>query len=175
VSTEILKNSFGSVKPYTRHTQSCSHRDTAAHNRCNCPKWLYENRKGQAPSRRSLSTPSWAEAQRIAAQTLHGFDPEIAAARSAKVVREKQKMSVHDAFKLWIARAERENCVDGSLAQYRTMSKKLAKFAAGNGITAIQEITALQLEQWYSSREWTRYKDSTRSQRWGLCVACSPT
>jgi hypothetical protein len=33
-------------------------------------------------SRKSLNTPSWAEALEIAADTLKGMDPEIAAARA---------------------------------------------------------------------------------------------
>jgi hypothetical protein len=44
-------------------------------------------------TRRSLNTPSWAEAQRIASDTLRGMDPEIAAAR---VVTKKTGSAAND-------------------------------------------------------------------------------
>ncbi len=80
----IQKTSFGSDKPYTRHQGNCPHRNERNHNPCHCAKWLYVNRKGYSPRRLSLSTPSWAEAQRIAADTLRGWDPDIAAGRQKR-------------------------------------------------------------------------------------------
>lgn len=164
----ILKDSFGSVRPYTRHTISCPHRHNPEHNACRCPKWLYEYRKGQRPKRYSLTTPSWVEAQRIASKKLRGFDPEIAEARSIQQGREQRQMSVHDACQLWIVRTEREFGSDGTLPQYKSLMKKMKRWAREQGIEFIQEITALQLEAWYSSVDWVRHADTTRKQRWGV-------
>ena len=78
----LQKSIYGSVRPYTRHQTGCRYINNPDHNSCNCPKWLYVwNAETGDRSRKSLTTPSWAEAQRIAAETLRGMDPEIAAAR----------------------------------------------------------------------------------------------
>lgn len=37
---EPLKNRWGTVRPYTRHSASCRHRSKTDYNSCNCPKWL---------------------------------------------------------------------------------------------------------------------------------------
>jgi integrase len=161
----LLKNAFGSIRPYTRHVNGCSKTDDS----CNCPKWLYENRKGCDPRRYTLTTPSWAEAQRIAADKLRSFDPEIAAARASNDKRNASLKTVKEACDLWIARTEREYGKDaGALPQYRTLMKMLTEWARREHIEYVQDITPLQLEHWYSSAEWLRLADATRKQRWGV-------
>jgi hypothetical protein len=72
----------------------------------NCPKWLYvRNAETGDRSRKSLATPSWAEAQRIAAETLRGMDPEIAAARAVKNDR-KDAVTVAEACDLGLSARE---------------------------------------------------------------------
>jgi integrase len=165
----ILKSAFGSVRPYTRHINSCAYRNSPDHTVCKCPKWLYEYRKGEKPKRYTLNTPSWAEAQRIADKTWRGFDPEIAEARAAKAKQQEMAMTVADACRLWITRTESQFGSDcGSLPQYKSLMKKLEDWAAGQGIEYVQNITPLQLQMWYSSRDWLRYAAPTRSQRWGI-------
>jgi integrase len=166
--TQDFKNSFGTAKPYTRHLKNCIHQDQSNQNTCRCPKWLYERRKGEKAQRRSLTTPSWADAQRIASETLRGFDPDIAAARATVVVSERAKTTVHDACALWIARTEREYGNANTLAQYRCLTNKFERWARANAIGCIQDITTLQLERWYSSTEWTRRSEVYRANRWGV-------
>ena len=95
-----LKNRFGVVRVYTRHISSCKHASDPEHNFCSCPKWAYEHRKGGQRKRYSLNTPSFAEALTLAADTLRGWDPEIAANREEKAKRQSIKKTVEEAIQL---------------------------------------------------------------------------
>lgn len=169
----LQKTAYGSVRPYTRHLDECRNADEPNYNGCKCPKWLYIwNASTGVKTRRSLVTPSWAEAQRIAADTLRGMDPEIADARARMVKKEKKhddvQMPVGDACDLWIERTIGKLGEDASVVnQYRWLKKKLVAFADTQGIATVQEITTLQLERWYASKEW-KFAPTTRSQRWGI-------
>jgi site-specific recombinase XerD len=165
----LLKSAYGSVRPYTRHGVECPHASDPGHDTCHCPKWIYVwNKLTGQKTRKSLTTPSWAEAQRIAADTLRGMDPEIAAARAVNGKQEEQRMTVADACDLWIERSKRLSGEDGStVVQYVTLKKKICAWAQSHGITHIEDVTSLQLERWYSSREWTNLAATTKSQRWG--------
>jgi hypothetical protein len=121
----LQKSIYGSVRPYTRHQTGCRYINNPDHNSCNCPKWLYVwNAETGDRSRKSLATPSWAEAQRIAAETLRGMDPEIAAARAVKNDR-KDAVTVADACDLWIERTRNKFGEHASvLSQYQWLKKK---------------------------------------------------
>lgn len=161
----LLKSSHGSIRPYTRHSVGCPGLDDA----CLCPKWLYVyNASTGKKTRKAVNTPSWAEAQRIASDTLRGMDPEIAAARAVTTKAERQRMTVSDACDLWIDRTRRQFGDGGVLPQYRSLMVKVTSWAQSHGIIHIQDITPLQLERWYSSRDWLRHADTTRQQRWGV-------
>lgn len=162
----IQKNTFGSVKPYTRHLTNCPQSTVKNHNSCNCPKWLYVRHSKGAKERYSLNTPSWAEANRIAAEKLRGMDPEIADARLTKEKQKSELLGVSDAWQMWLDRTERKFGVEGVYPQYRSLKKKFEHWAAEQGIEHIQEIEPIQLERWYSSHEWMSLK--SRSQRWGI-------
>jgi integrase len=163
----LLKSSHGSVKPYTRHSAECPH--PADHDACSCPKWLYVfNVATGKKTRSSLNTPSWVEARQIASDTLRGMDPEIAAARVVTEKQELQQMTVSDACDLWIDRTRRQFGDGGSLPQYKSLMVKVEAWAESHGIVHVQDITPLQLEKWYSSRDWLRHADTTRQQRWGV-------
>ena len=162
----VLKSTYGSVKPYTRHLQSCLHVTAKDYNACSCPKWIYVREAGGEKKRTSLNTPSWAEAQRIAADRLRAIDPEIAAARAVTEQHEANLVTVKAACGLWLERVERDLGKEGSYEQYAVVSKELQMWAKDTGIVHIQEITSLQLGSWYSSRHWTKRAQSTRRQRW---------
>jgi integrase len=162
----VLRSTYGSVKPYTRHLQSCPHGGAKDYNVCSCPKWLYVREAGGEKKRTSLNTPSWAEAQRIAADRLRAIDPEIAAARAVTEQHEAKLVTVKAACGLWLERVERDLGKEGSFEQYSVVSKELQRWAKDKGIVHIQEITSLQLGSWYSSRYWTKRAQSTRRQRW---------
>lgn len=162
----VLKSAHGSVKPYTRHLQSCPHRRSKDHNACSCPKWLYAREQNGQKKRTSLNTPSWAEAQRIAADRLRAMDPEIAAARAVTERREAKLVTVKKACDLWLERVARDLGKEGSYEQYSVVSKEMQNWARDLGILHIQEITSLQLGSWYSSCHWTKRSASTRRQRW---------
>jgi integrase len=164
--TTIQKTSFGSVKPYTRHKEDCPHADDKDFNSCNCPKWLYVRTSHGKRERYSLKTPSWAEANRFAAEKLHVMDPEIAAARAAKEQTKSELVTIGDAWQMWLDRTERKFGKWGVYPQYKTLGNVLKRWASSQGIEYIQEIQPIQLEQWYSSHEWTRLV--SRSQRWGI-------
>ncbi len=103
----------------------------------------------------------------VAAETLRGMDPEIAAARKI-IEKDETKTSVSDAMKLWMERSERENGKGSStLAQYATLTKKIKAWAEANGLYYVDEITPLHLGTWYGSLEWGQLADTTRAQRWG--------
>lgn len=162
----VLRSTYGSVKPYTRHLLSCPHGNAKDYNACSCPKWIYVREAGGEKKRTSLNTPSWAEAQRIAADRLRAIDPEIAAARAVTEQHEAKLVTVKGACGLWLERVERDLGKEGSYEQYSVVSKELQRWAKDTGIVHIQEITSLQLGRWYSSRHWTRRAQSTRRQRW---------
>ncbi|MFL6428708.1 MAG: tyrosine-type recombinase/integrase, partial [Acidobacteriaceae bacterium] len=163
----LQKDSHGSVRPYTRHSADCTH--PANHNTCSCPKWLYVyNASTGKKSRKSLNTPSWAEANKIASDTLEGLNPKLAAANAVTEKHDRQRMTVADACDLWIDRTQREFGDDGVLPQYKSLMVKFKSWAESHGITHVQDITALQLERWYSSADWLRHADTTRQQRWGV-------
>jgi site-specific recombinase XerD len=165
----LLKTAYGSVRTYTRHTVGCPHANDPQHNACKCPKWIYVwSAATGKQSRRSLATPSWAEAQRIAADALRGMDPEIAEARAVTTKQDGQRMTVAEACDLWIDRSKRllgEGA--NTISQYRTLKTKLCAWADARNITHVQDITTLHLERWYSSREWSHLSPTTMSQRWG--------
>jgi integrase len=122
-------------------------------------------------SRKSLVTPSWAEAVGVAADTLKGMDPEIAEARAKKAeetVKQGERMTVAAACDLWIDRTVREFGAEaGVVDQYRWLKKKLCGWAESHGIIHVEDITTLQLDRWYSSSDWS-FAPSTKSQRWGI-------
>jgi integrase len=124
------------------------------------------SRRGEKPSRRTLTTPSWAEALRIATTALEGFNPEIAAARAEKQKAERQRVSVEDACQLWLDRVAGECGRTGAYPTYHSLTKKFIAWATGKGFLCIQDVTTLSLSQWSSSKEWTKYADLTRQQRW---------
>lgn len=159
----VLKSAYGSVKPYTRHVESCPHRRERDFNVCACPKWLYTRHDGKR-KRKSLNTPSWAEAQRIATDRLRAMDPEIAAARATNEKNEQQLVSVKDAADLWLQRCMRQH--GRVYPQYRTVAAMLISWAADHGIDFIQDVKPIALEKWYGSREWLRLAETTRNQRW---------
>ena len=163
---DVLKCAHGSVRPYTRHLQSCPYRNAKSHNACGCPKWLYVRNQDGLKRRASLNTPSWAEAQRIAADRLRAMDPEIAAARAVTGQHEASLVTVKAACDLWLERVARDLGKEGSYEQYSVVSKELQNWARDMGIVHIQEVTSLQLGRWYGSRHWTRRSLSTRRQRW---------
>lgn len=163
---DVLKSSHGSVRPYTRHLQSCPHRRAKNHNACSCPKWLYTRLEGGEKKRTSLNTPSWAEAQRMATDRLRSMDPEIAAARAVTEQHEASLVTVKAACDLWLERVARDLGKEGSYEQYSVVSKELQNWARDMGIVHVQEVTSLQLGRWYGSRHWTKRSLSTRRQRW---------
>lgn len=162
----LLKNQWGSVRPYTRHTAECPHRESPEQNNCRCAKWLYANRRGQSSVRRSLNTPSWAEAQRIAADTLKAFDPEIAEARKAKQKEEQEKKSVEAACKMWLASKEAEFGTGGSYPTYKSLTKKFCSWAIANEMPNIRDVTTSALTDWKVSKAWTTKSKLTQRQRW---------
>jgi integrase len=162
----LLRSQFGSVKPYTRHVPGCTEKDDQEHNDCNCPKWLYEYPRGGKPVRRSLITHSFAEAQRIAADTLRGFDPEIRQARAEQKKKDESRVTVEDACQRWLTSVKRTNGDGGVWPTYQSLTKKLIDWASRKKFGDIQDITTSALDAWASSDEWTRYTKSTEHQRW---------
>jgi site-specific recombinase XerD len=163
----LLRSGFGSVHAYTRHTKTCT--NGRADNRCKCPKWLYVwDAQTREKTRRTLNTPSWAEAQRIASETLRGMDPEIAAARQL-VQKDETKTTVKAAMQLWMDRTARECGAESSIwAQYQTLTRKVITWADKNKLHYVDEITTPHLEIWYGSGDWTDLAKTTRAQRWGV-------
>ncbi len=160
-SDSLLKNAFGSVRPYTRHLSSCSFED----NSCNCPKWLYEHRKDGQRKRYALNTPSFAEAQRLASEKLRSFDPDIAAAKATVAKSDAKRVTIADACQLWLNRSE-STSTNWSASMYRSAATKLRAWADRNRIEYVQDITPLLLQKWYDSAEWKQYAETSRRQRW---------
>jgi site-specific recombinase XerD len=168
-----LKNKHGKVRLYTRHTTKCPHLGTPNYHDCSCAKWLYAHQKGKAPFRRTLATPSWAEAVTEATSLWEGFHPELAASRLAKAKR-KNATTVDDACQMWMKRTE-EECggppsleeSGGTLSQYQSTVGKFKQWAHSKGLRLIEDVSRAELKAWYRSEEWTRLKaSSTRPQRW---------
>jgi integrase len=184
---EPLKNRWGTVRPYTRHSASCRHRSKTDYNSCNCPKWLYVNREAEPPRRYSLVTPSWTEALEEATAVLKGFDPELAEARQQ---REKQKQQVYpvlEAINLWIDRTRNKLGSDSStVAQYRSTLGWIDKDRRPRGILLsyldrynrerpatrriqfIHQITSVWLQQFYDGDAFAAQSVATKRQRWGI-------
>lgn len=179
----VFKDQYGTVIPYTRHSDACpiDGRD----NSCRCPKWLYIHQRGEKRIQRSAVTPSFADASRQAAAILRGFDPEIAKSRAQEAASEEQKKTIVDACKLWLARTRLQHQVKmrtdglpisrrerskngGTLPQYEVLFRHLQRWAEGKRIIHIQEITPLLLEEWRTSDDWSRLAVTTQQQRWGV-------
>jgi hypothetical protein len=84
------------------------------------------------------------------------MDPEIAAASSVKEQEKQDRLSVPDAGQLWLDRTERKFGKWGVYPQYASLQKIFERWAAEQGIEFIPAIKPIQLERWYSSREWMR-------------------
>lgn len=180
-----LKNRFGVVRVYTRHISSCKHASDPKHNSCSCPKWAYEHRKAGERKRYSLNTPSFAEAITLAADTLRGWDPEIAANREEKAKRQSTNKTVEEAIQLWIDRTKNRFGEDaGIVAQYRSTFgwRDDQGNARGNLLTfveaynrkhpktpiqTIRDITPLIAQELQNSLAERYASDDTRKQRWG--------
>ena len=54
----IQKSSYGSVRPYTRHTADFPFAKVKDYSGCNCPKWIYVRDIQGKRERYSLVTPS---------------------------------------------------------------------------------------------------------------------
>lgn len=185
---EALKNLWGTVRPYTRHSPTCKHRNKKDHNACSCPKWLYVNREGEAPRRYSIGTPSWTEALDEAMAVLKSFDPEIAAVRSAiKKQREPQTPTILEAINLWLDRTRNKVGTDTStIDQYRSTFGWIDKdgqrrgmlltyvdaynrrHPAGGRIEFIGQITPIWLQQFYDGPAFAGLATETKRQRWGV-------
>ena len=165
-SQPVLKNHYGSVKPYTRHTGSCPHRHATDHNSCRCPKWLYIRRHGEKSKRLTLNTPSWEEAQRIAAAKLRSMDPDIAAAQAVTEKHKRKLVTVADGCNLFLKKIEREKGRNGAHQQYSVAVKHLKKWLERLHTDHIQEITSEMLERWYSEKPWSEFSVTTRRQVW---------
>ena len=80
-------------------------------------------------------------------------------------------MTVKDAGDMWIERTRDEYGKNGNdpgvLQQYKTLMARLQKWAQREHIDFIQDITPIQLENWYRSHDWKKYAETTRRQRWG--------
>ena len=146
-SHPVLKNHYGSVKPYTRHTTSCSHRRSKDHNSCACPKWLYIRRHGEKSKRVTLNTPSWEEAQRIAAAKLRAMDPEIAAAQAVTEKHKRKLVTISDACAVFLKKIEREKGKSGAHQQYSVAVKHLKEWTDRLHTDHIQDITSEMLER----------------------------
>jgi integrase len=165
-SQPVLKSHFGSVKAYTRHTASCSHRRAKDYNSCACPKWLYIRRHGEKSKRLTLNTHSWEDAQRIASAKLRAMDPDIAAAQAVTERHKRKLVKVADACELFLKKIEREKGKQGAHEQYSVAVHHLRDWADRLRIDYIQDITTLMLERWYSEKPWSGFKATTRRQGW---------
>jgi integrase len=114
---------------------------------------------------------------RIASDTFEDMHPKIAKAKAAeaaeasesKVDQKPNRMTVEQAFDLWLDRTERELGPNASVTdQYKTLKRKVVGWANAHGKRHVDEITTIELEHWYSSADWTHLKDTTRAQRWGV-------
>jgi site-specific recombinase XerD len=180
------KNRWGSVRPYTRHTNPCRHKGDSNFHDCRCPKWLYLHKRGQMPQQFSLNTPSWAEAMELAAEHLRLLDPEIAAARAAKKSEEQKTLTIADAIQLWLDRTASERGRDSSTyAQYRstfgwvdgkgqvhgTLLKFIEEYNAEHPdalITTINQMGPLVCQRWRDSHWFGELSGTTRNNRWGV-------
>ena len=170
---EPVKNRYGSVKPYTRHESNCPHRAKADHNECRCAKWLYVNKRGSTPYRRSLKTPSWAEALGEANKVLTGFDPEVAEAHKQKAEQERQVTTIQDAVQMWLDRTEHMYGKGGTYQQYRSLLMGLVRYvdrwnlgkSEAERKVLIDHLDTDFCTQWYQS--W-KYSNSVMRQRWGV-------
>src|ERR1700724_2291914 len=66
--------SLVTVKVYTRHSHTCPKRERPDWARCNCVKWLYVYRNGNAKLT-SAKTRSWERAEQKAREIRDSFDP----------------------------------------------------------------------------------------------------
>lgn len=182
----ILKNHWGSVRPYTYHSRTCQHRNQKDYNKCACAKWIYENRKGSKPRRYTLNTNSYPEAVALATDILKGFDPEEAARRKEKQSRRRNEKTILEAIQLWMDRTAAEFGSDsGIYAQYRSVFGWLDKDGEVHGnllgfiaeynsehptdpIVNIDHMTPLICQQWHDSKWFTGLASTTAKQRWGV-------
>ena len=168
--SNLMKSHYGTVSPYTRHALDCDHarsKNGAQYNGCSCPKWLYKNIGGKR-TRKSLVTTSWPEAMKLAADEYAMLDPEKAEARAAKQEKQKKLVTVEAAADLWISRTRTHFGEGATVAQYRSLLKKLQAWCAREGLIHISEITSAHLQMWYSSTDWTAHSEMFRKQRWGI-------
>lgn len=164
---EPLKNQWGSVKVYIRHTKECPESETPDEQaKCHCAKWLYEYQREGKPIRRSLNTYSWPEALREATRVLDGFNPEIAKARAAEEQKKREVMTVHDAAQIWLDKTKNEHGEGQTLKKYQGVVSKLEDWAGRKRIEYIQDIKPVDLAAWYQTTAWTDYADSTRQVWW---------
>jgi len=170
----LLKNQWGSVRPYTRHSAGCEVKDDS----CQCSKWLYVNKRGEKPIQFSLVTPSWAEALERAADKLAELNPEIAEHRESKAKAETERKTVYEAVNLWLDRTRTKFGADSQiLKQYRSTFGWVDKdgvkrggmllHAKENKLDYIDQFTPLVCQQWLSGAWFSGMTPYSRHQRWG--------
>jgi site-specific recombinase XerD len=169
-----LKNQWGSVKPYTRHSSTCKVEDDS----CACPKWLYVRRRGEQDVRYALNTPSWAEALEKATDKLTALNPEIAESREAKVKTKLSRKTIHEAINLWIDRTRTLCGNDAQIVkQYRSTfgwvdsdgvkRGALLRYATDRQLEYVDELTPLLCQQWLNSSKFPGKAAYSKHQRWG--------
>lgn len=172
---DTLKNQWGSVKPYTRHTEKCKTPDVDT---CNCPKWLYVNPRDGQRVRYSLNTPSWTEALERATDKLNSLNPEIAELRETKQKKTRNRKTVYQAINLWLDRTRNMWGADSQIVkQYRSTfgwvdsdgvkHGGLLRYAAERELGYIDEFSTVVCQEWLTSDSFPARKASSRKQCWG--------
>jgi integrase len=176
-----LKSTWGSVRIYVRHIDGCK-RKGDANKVCKCSWWLYcNNHKGRVVSRRSLTTPSRAEALKLATYELTGFDPEIAAARAKDAEVKRISKTPLEAVNFWLDRTAASYGTGSIHKQYRSTFGWVDKDGVTHGafleflerynqkhrdvsVSTVQDITPEMLQEWHNG--WN-LSTTTKHQRWG--------
>ncbi|HEV8189510.1 MAG TPA: hypothetical protein VGP83_17275 [Pyrinomonadaceae bacterium] len=171
-----LKSPQAIVKAYTRHTAKCPHRRKKNFNQCSCAKHLSIRLRGQQPVRRTLNTPSWADAKKEADKVIESLDPKNQ--RLAELEREKTKrvfarVSLAESITRFLETKRQELAKDSRTPnQYKVATNMLTVWAKERSVTHLDEIKDTDLERWYWQTDvptaWGRLKESTRSQRWTM-------
>jgi site-specific recombinase XerD len=166
-----IKSQQARVKAYTRHLPTCKQK----FNGCPCPKYLRITLRGKASVKRSLNTPSWADAKRAADKALEDLNPQsqrLLQLEAEKLKRQTDRVLLADAVTRFLFSQKEAHPETRTPDQYAVATHMLKDWAQQIGVTYLDEIKDTQLEIWYGQRngptEWGALAPTTRSQRWGM-------
>jgi site-specific recombinase XerD len=146
---------FTTITVFCRHSVNCPRRDDPQWKRCKCRKSLYI-REGGKTTYMSAKTRSWTEAEDVAQLERDKRNPvtiklqKIAESEAAKEAANLPNLKpLGDALDQWLTGMKGPGGT--SINAYRSTTRRLLRWAEGEGVVYVADVTPALLDAWRGS------------------------